>query len=409
VEKAEAGDIRRNNLVVVLRELATGGPDSRAGLAARTGLTRATVSRLVVELMLLGLVREGDRENGGRAGRPGTLVHLDGRHVIAVGTEVNVDYLSFLAVDLAGREVYREEREYPAMSASTEETLEALVQVCRDGLRQVRRHSGVAAAGLAGLSVAVPGLADVAAGVIARAPNLHWRDVAVAEHLRRRLRLGAVPVSVGNDANLAAVAEYRVGEFAGTPNLIYVTGEVGIGGGIVVGGQPLLGTRGYGGEIGHMCIDRDGPVCGCGRRGCWEASIGLAALLRSAGLPDGDAGSPRRAVGPLVARAAAGDARVLAALERLGVAVGVGVANLVNLFDPQVIVLGGYFVEVGAWMLPAARRTFVEQAFAPSAGSTVLAVSALEYTAAARGGAIRAQDRILADPTRLGPALGRPG
>jgi predicted NBD/HSP70 family sugar kinase len=92
------------------------------------------------------------------------------------------------------------------------------------------------------------------------------------------LRLGGArgaPIHVGNDANLGAIAEHRSGEWSGTPNLVYITGEVGIGGGIIVSGQPLLGTCGYGGEVGHMNVMPDGPLCGCGRRGCWEACIGM--------------------------------------------------------------------------------------------------------------------------------------
>ena len=236
---------------------------------------------------------------------------------------------------------------------------------------------------------------------MAEAPNLRWRDVAVAEPLRRALRLGAIPVHVGNDANLAAIAEYRSGEWAGTPNLVYVTGEVGIGGGIIVGGQPLLGTRGYGGEVGHMNVMPDGPLCGCGRRGCWEACIGLNALLQSARQqPRGDT-PPERKIEPLVKRARAGDARTLDVLQELGSWIGLGAANLANLFDPQVIILGGYFAHLGDWILPAAREALVAGTLARTGDNLRLATSTLGFTAAAQGGAIHAIDRVMSDPTTL--------
>jgi predicted NBD/HSP70 family sugar kinase len=397
--RAGHNDIRRNNLELVLRHLSAVGPDSRAGIAARAGLTRATVSRLVAELIALGVVRETGRNGSGRAGRPSTRLEL-GDGVVAIGTEVNVDYLSVLVVDLAGREVLRDRRAFDA-SVGPDGCIIALTELCRQTRRRLGRRRGRLAPVLAGVTVAVPGLVDVAAGVVAEAPNLHWRDVALGEPLRRALRLGATPVHVGNDANLAAIAEYRSGEWAGTPNLVYVTGEVGIGGGIIVGGQPLLGTRGYGGEVGHMNVMPDGPLCGCGRRGCWEACIGLNALLQSARQqPRGDT-PPEQKIEPLVKRAQAGDPRTLEVLQKLGSWIGLGAANLANLFDPQVIILGGYFAHLGDWILPAARKALVIGTLAGTEDNLRLATSTLGSTAAAQGGAIHAIDRVMSDPTTL--------
>jgi predicted NBD/HSP70 family sugar kinase len=397
--RAGHNDIRRNNLEVVLRHLSAVGPDSRAGIAAQAGLTRATVSRLVAELIALGVVRETGRDGGGRAGRPGTRLELGG-HVLAIGTEVNVDYLSVLVIDLAGREVLRERCAFDA-TVGPDASIAALAELCRRTRRRLAARRGGPAPVVVGVTVAVPGLVDVAAGVVAEAPNLHWRDVAVAEPLRRALRLGATPVHVGNDANLAAIAEYRSGEWAGTPNLVYITGEVGIGGGIIVGGKPLLGTRGYGGEVGHMNVMPDGPLCGCGRRGCWEACIGLNALLQSARQrPRGDT-QPEQKIETIVTRARAGDARTLTVLHDLGRWIGLGAANLANVFDPQVIILGGYFVHLGDWILPAAREALQAGTFAHIGDNLRLATSTLGFTAAAQGGAIHAIERVMSDPTTL--------
>lgn len=395
--RADHNDVRRNNLEVVLRHLAAVGPDSRAGIAARAGLTRATVSRLVGELIGLRLVREAGRDSGGRAGRPGTRLELDGHHVLSLGAEVNVDYLSLLAIDLSGREVLHRRRAFDAVSAGPRASIEALAELCRAALDELSSAETV----LAGVTVAVPGLVDVAAGVVAQAPNLHWLDVPVAEPLRHAL--GLLRVHVGNDANLAAVAEYRVGVAAGTPNLVYITGEVGIGGGIIVGGQSLLGTRGYGGEIGHMTIDPEGPLCACGRRGCWEACIGLNALLQSVpGAPSGEV-APEVKLEPTVRRAEAGDPATLAVLDELGTLIGVGAANVANVVDPEVIILGGYFVHLAEWLLPAARRALAQGALAPHSRVRLVA-SDLGFAAAARGGAIHGIDAVISNPTTLLPA-----
>jgi predicted NBD/HSP70 family sugar kinase len=306
-----------------------------------------------------------------------------------------------VAIDLAGREVGRERRAFDATRVGADASIVALADLCRAMLRRLSRRRRERPAIVAGVTVAVPGLVDVVTGVVAEAPNLRWRDVPVAEPLRRSLRLDRAPLAVGNDANLAAIGEYRMGEWAGTPNLVYITGEVGIGGGIIVGGQPLLGTRGYAGEVGHMNVEPDGPLCGCGRHGCWEACIGLNALLQSVRRrPPGD-GPPEAKLEPVISRARAGDASTLAALDTLGDRIGVGAANLANLFDPQVIILGGYFVELGDWILPRARRALQAGTLARQSDSVRLTTSTLGFAAAALGGAIHAMDRVVSDPTTL--------
>jgi predicted NBD/HSP70 family sugar kinase len=409
---ARAGhrDVRRNNLEVVLRQLAVTGTGSRAGIAARTGLTPSTVSRLVGELMELGLVREAGEDAGlppARApGRPATLLELDGRHVLALGAEINVDYIAVLGNDLAGRERYWIRQPFDAVSAGPERSAEALAVLCAGAIASVRVATAARPVTVAGLTVAVPALVDVSHGVVTQAPNLHWTGFPLAAVLAGLPGLGGLPVSIGNDANLGALAEYRVGSHAGTRDLIYVTGEVGIGGGVISGGQPLLGSHGHGGEIGHMNLDPGGPACGCGRRGCWEALIGLGALLRAT--TTGEAARPGRAFAPeakvaeVAARAREGQPRVLAALREVGRWVGTGAANLVNLFDPEVIILGGYFRQIAEWILPPALAALRAGVLAPDTGGCDLVTSALGFSAATRGGALRVIDHVLSDPGRLG-------
>jgi predicted NBD/HSP70 family sugar kinase len=407
-------EIRRNNLEVVLRHLSLVGPDSRASIAARAGLTRSTISRLVGELLDLGLVSETGAAKAQGIGRPATLLELDGRHVLAVGAEVNVDYLAVLVTDLAGREVYEQRRAYDAIAEGPAHSITALAGLGREALGALAGLRGGRRPIVAGLTVAVPGLVDAPSGVVTLAPNRRWSGVPVADRLRELLRLGPAPVSVGNDASLAAVAEYRVGSHAGTPDLIYITGEMGIGGGIIVAGRALRGVRGFGGEVGHMKLDPGGPVCGCGRRGCWEALIGLHALLQAA-FPGGPgqhgvaAGEPPEAKAAAVARLArAGDAHVLTALADIGRWVGIGAANLANVFNPRAIVLGGYFTLLADWILPPAARALAEGVLAPDAGGCSLTTSSLGFSAAARGGAIHVADQIISDPAMLDSRRGLP-
>jgi predicted NBD/HSP70 family sugar kinase len=400
LQPADQVTVRRNNLALVLRLLHDQGPRSRATVATDTGLNKATVSRLVADLIERGLVRELGVVSEGRRGRPGTLIEVDGRHVAALGLELNVDFITAVAIDLGGRIVFQRTRPIDAASAPRHQTLRSLTTMVRQTVEAV---SGTCAV-IAGITVAVPALVDVDARAITFAPNLHWRDVEVGSRVAGALGRPAA-VSVDNDANLGAFAEYRVGKHAGTPNLIYITGQTGVGGGIVVDGRLLRGATGFSGEVGHMHLMEGGPQCGCGRYGCWEALVGLGPLLRDAvpdvvAMVDGDHPlvGPEEKVAHVVQRATEGDERVLAALERHGRWLGIGLGTLVNLFNPEVVILGGFFRDIAPWVLDGAEATMREMAIAPDAGGCQLDVSTLGFSAAALGAAIYTAERVFADP-----------
>lgn len=401
VRPSDQSSVRRGNLAAVLRRLRDAGPTSRADLALVTGLTKATVSSLVGELTERGLVRETGERHAGPIGRPARIVALDGAGVGALGLEVNVDYVAAYGTDLAGRVLT--DRRVPAdvMGSDPEQALDLLAEVAGAALADLT----AAGATVAGIGVAVPGLVDAAAGTVLFAPNLGWRGVPVAA----RLAGIGVPVVVDNDANLSALAELRHGGHD-SRDLIYLTGEVGVGGGVVVDGVLLRGADGFGGEVGHIVVDpAAGELCGCGRTGCWETKVGLAPLVRQAlpDLPYLPVRDPEDRVTELLRRAAAGDARTLNALAEVGRWLGIGASILVNLVDPRLIVLGGYFARVAPYLLDVAElelaRHSVAAAVHPGAEPRVRVVpSALGFTAAARGGAAVAVDAVLADPTRVG-------
>ncbi len=198
-----------------------------------------------------------------------------------------------------------------------------------------------------GCGVSVPGLVRDADGVVVAAPNLGWIDVSLAESLASAVGPG-VPIHVGNDADLGALAESRFGAGVGSDHLIFVSGEVGVGGGLVTAGRPVVGHRGFAGEIGHLPVNPEGRRCRCGSIGCWETEVGETALLERAGLdPDGG----RAAVEELLDRAAAGESRATQALAIEARWLAIGIAGLVNVLDPDTVVLGGLFARI----LPALR------------------------------------------------------
>lgn len=383
--------VRETNLGVVLRTVRELAPCSRASVAAATGLNKTTVSSLVADLMARGLVRETGRASPQRAGRPGVLLALDDSSIAAIGLEVNVDYLSVVAVDLLQSELVSRHVPFDARSTDADACARHIARTLRETVDDPELRGRT----VVGVSVAVPALIDAPSGTVTHAPNLGWRDVPLRDRLSELLReagVEEVPVRVDNDANLGAVAEHRVGSFAGTADLVYLTGEVGIGAGLLAGGELLGGANGFAGEVGHLSLAPDGPECACGRRGCLETLAGIGAILRGA-VPDlvperpWSGGDVAELVDAAVGRARDGDTAAVGALERAGTWLGRGLAMLINLTNPSLVVLGGYFVPLGPWLLPNCRAEAVASAFAPDAGGCRVELSSLGLSAAARGGA----------------------
>jgi predicted NBD/HSP70 family sugar kinase len=386
-QPADFTDVRTTNLAVVLGYVRAHAPCSRADIAASTGLNKATVSSLVGELIERKLLREtGLTER--RIGRPATMIVLDGAPYAAVGLEVNTDHLTVVAMDLAGERLLSWRRAFSGRGAVANKSLATITALARRALNRLHEEGRQ----VLGLTVGVAGLVD-GDGVVRLAPNLGWSGVPVRETLVRALGDPAYPIVVDNDANLAVRAEHRYGPHAGTANLVYLTSEVGVGAGIVVGGEILRGGRGYAGEVGHLPVVPDGPACICGRRGCLEAVASVGALLRQV-----NGGEPAVDLEPevaeLIRRAQAQEPQVTGALRTMGRHLGQGVAVLANVLNPEVVILGGYYVPLAPWILPVAQEELRAAAVAPDAGGCLLVASALGHDAAATGGAAAVLDTV---------------
>jgi predicted NBD/HSP70 family sugar kinase len=397
---ADQAAVRRSNLGLVLRHLRDAGPRSRARIAQDTGLNKATVSSLVAELADRRLITTGDVDRAGSVGRPGLIVHLDGRGVCGIGVELNVDYAAILVLDLRGEVLFEHRVALDVPQLGPERTLDEMVRLVQEGLEAATTRGAVPV----GLTVAVPGLVRSVDGVVGYAPNLGWHDVPLLDGLRARVDLDG-PIRVENDANLSAIAEWAMGPEARTPDLVYLTGEVGVGGGVIVDGRLLRGAGGLSGEVGHTALGDPALVCGCGRRGCWETVVGLSALLRAAADPDDPVHDHGRdletRLAEIAARAEAGDRRTLDALHRVGTGLGTGAAVLINLFNPDVVLLGGYFAVLGRFLLEPMAAELRARVFAPDLAGARIVLSTLGFTAAVRGGAHVALESVFDDPTRV--------
>ncbi|MFI6317476.1 ROK family protein [Nonomuraea sp. NPDC050556] len=400
---SDQATVRRSNLSLVLRHISDHGPCSRSVLAMHTGLNKTTVTSLVSELQSRGLIKETGPQHAGAVGRPSLALTLDGSKVGALGLEVNVDYIAAIATDLAGRILIDRRISFDAMGSGPERSLDELVRMIGRAVTDLDRLG----ASPAGVTVAVPGLINTATGTVVFAPNLGWRDVPLVERLREAGIPTTAPFAVDNDANLAAMAEYTSGVAAGTGDLVYLTGEVGVGGGIISNGQLISGADGFAGELGHIRVDPDGVRCGCGRIGCWETKVGLAALVRMV-TPERAYGThqhivrdPEERLAEIEQRRDDGDPRVDAAVAEVGTWLGRGAALLVNLFNPRVIVLGGYFARFGDQIIPVAEAELNRLCIAETAGRCHFMASDLGFGAASRGAAGLSVDRVLSDPTSI--------
>jgi predicted NBD/HSP70 family sugar kinase len=326
--------IGRDNLSAVLREVHRHGAVSRSELAERTGLYRQTIRSLVGQLSDRGLVDEDGAPTAGTRGRPSLVVRPRTDTVRVLALDIEVDSLAAAVISLGGTVLRSVRVARPRDVADPAATIDALAATAESALRTGPRDSQR----VVGIGVAVVGLVRRDDGLVRLAPNLGWTDVPVGDLVAARLALG-VPVTVGNEADLGGMAEHLRGAAAGVRDVLYVSGEVGIGGGLIVDGRPLDGHRGYAGEIGHLAVNPDGLRCACGATGCWETEVGEAALVRRAGLPDLHTGE--LAVARVLEAADDGDETARRAIADVGRWTGIGLASLVNVLNPEIVVLGG--------------------------------------------------------------------
>ena len=271
-----------------------------------------------------------------------------------------------------------------------ERVLGDLADIARGALAALA-HEQVLAAGAV---VALPGLVG-SDGRLLVAPNLGWTDVSVPDLLRERLGAYAFPVRAENEANLGALAELWEGAGRRMRDFLYISGELGVGAGIIVDGTLFRGAHGFGGELGHVTVDPGGELCACGSRGCVETRVALGALLHDAGLAS-DAG-----VEGLAERAQAGDERALTALAQAGRWLGIGVASAANLLNLSGIVIGGYFATLAPWLAPTLEEELADRVLSSQWDAPVVLSSELGAEAAVRGAAAAAVRRVFEDPAQV--------
>lgn len=326
-------DVRRNNLAAVLNLAHVRGRLSRADVTRATGLNRSTVAGLVAELVDRGLVEELEPGMTHHAGRPSPII-VPREDVVAIAVNPEIDAVTIGLVSLSGK-VLKRIRYDTARIPSPEEVVNivgAVVAGMRGELDSSFRTVGV--------GVAVPGLVREADGEVVSAPHLGWHGIPLSTMLSTALNLS---VTTANDASTGLMAESTFGAGRGGRNHIYLNGGAsGIGGGIAIDGQPLLGTSGFAGEFGHSLVNSSGTTCHCGRRGCLETEVQQAALLEALGLSRTEAEKLESMVLEQFERAEGPDPALRELVHRQVDFLAEALSNIVNVFNPELIILGGF-------------------------------------------------------------------
>ena len=347
--------LRDHNLCLVFSHIASADPQyplSRARLATATGLTKATVSSLVASLMDARLVIELRPLTHLHAGRPAIPIVVAGGTVAALGLEINVDFLGVRALDLTGAVLTESFTRMNLRQSDPAEAFGVLIERVYDVVRQLVDTR----VRIIGACLALPGIADRPYGPLRLAPNLGWRDVDVPQVMaaahdklfHKLFHTGTFDKSimtdlhtwlvdalpVDNEANLAARVE--ISQNPGE-SFIYVSGEIGIGAAIVVDGEVFTGLHGWAGEIGHIVVDSHGPTCACGASGCLEMYAGKRSLMIAAGL------DPEDTLESLLREYESGNTMARKAVDRGAEALGMALADCMNIVDVDRVVMGGSF------------------------------------------------------------------
>ena len=341
-------DLRNHNLSVVIDTLLrASSPMSRAALAKETGLTKATMSLLVSLLIDAGIVKEGEPQTSSNYGRPSTPLTIGGGKVCGIGMQVNTDGYGCVALDINRDTLGHEWVDADMSGVAPEDVFGKLSTMVESMERRLKRKGCL----IAGAACALPGLITSKKQLL-MARNLGWENI----DLTRFPVMQHYDVSPGNEAKMAAIAQIpgyacARADFLDavdcTDSFIYLSCDIGIGGAIVRDGEVVAGSHGFAGEIGHLSVALDGPLCRCGRKGCLEAYAGRRSLVEASGVASGEEASTAQALDRMLDAWHAGDAQTVEAVDRAVDALTSAIGSAVNLVDVDTVLLGGWWINFG--------------------------------------------------------------
>lgn len=376
--------IKKMNKSIVLDTIRQQQPLSRADIAAAIGLNKATVSSLVAELIDSRLVTEiGPGESSG--GRKPTLLLFNKHAGYAVGVDIRVHDLFVVIVDLEGHII--REKNVPLADYSPD----SVINQIKSTVSLLCRKLPDTPYGVVGIGIGVPGLVNESSKVVS-APNLGWNNVDLAGSLGSGF---GQHIYIDNEANAGAIGEKLFGAGLHSRDMVYLSIGIGIGSGIIVGGQLYRGTSNFSGEVGHMTIAENGPLCRCGNHGCWETLASEKALLDRAAQIWGDQAPTIERV---LKQIEEGDSRAVTLLDEIGTQLGVGLANLVNILNPEMIVIGNRLSLAGKQLEDAMLRSIESRSLSYHRKKTQVEFAKLGISSTALGAASMPITAFLTDP-----------
>jgi predicted NBD/HSP70 family sugar kinase len=379
---ARRGTTREINRQIALNLIRQHQPISRADLARLMNVRRGVASLLVSELLSESLIFEGALGEAVGRGRRPTFLYIDSRQRCVVGVDIRASRTYILVTDLMGKQLG------VVSSFQTNKDVTVLTQELTRRIKQTLADKEIGSC--AGVGLVVPGMVDPAVGRVLHAPTLGWRDVNLRDPLAAAL---GIPVHIENSGKACALAQLWTtrSDMVASANSVFVSISDGVGTGIVVNGELMRGRHNTAGEFGHVPLSIDGPRCSCGATGCWEAYVSnLATLSRYFGRDLSDA-RPRDAetasftVEDLIARARAGDAKALAAINSTARYLGLGLASIINSLDPARIYIGGEITTAWSLIEPIVRGAVRERTLTDFGGTTEIHIVPAEEHPRLRG------------------------
>lgn len=379
---ARPDEARRHNRAALLRRLHVDGPCTRATLATEFGLNRSTIKAVVDGLAESGVVTEAVPAQRNGAGRPSLMVMPSPESAVVLAVDVRVEQVAMSMVGIGGQVLGRHSWNLHRRTRTPGEVITHIAE-------SAQLLSEELAVSVQGVGVSVPGVVRRDDGWVHEAPNLGWRDVALGTRLTSVLK---IPVQVANDAELGALAEHVRGVARDVTDLVYISADKGVGGGVISDGRPLRGTRGYVGELGHLVVRPGGRPCYCGSQGCWETEVGEAAMCRALGLAEST--TPR---GVVVAELRSlATAPLPGPLDEFAEWLATGLVTVVNMMAPELVVLGDLFTALPPAVVAHVRGLVHERSLVSRAvGGTRIETSSLGRDAKLVGAAELAFEPVL--------------
>jgi len=398
--------VRENNLSTILRYIFfNSSPVFRAQLAERIGLNKSTVSSLVQELMERNLIHETGMNSIGNLGRPATFLEVDPQAGFIIGVDLGLEFISIMIADFKGKTVWQ--RKIPINSIkSQEETITRTNELIQDAITICKEKNNR----ILGLGVAVPGMVDTNEGVLIYAPHLDWHDVPFKKIFSESTGLDVVYIE--NDANASAIGEHLYGVARETMDFIFVFAGIGIGSGLFLKGKLYSGMNGYAGEVGHMPIIAE-PFqnqCDCGNLGCWETYANQNLFIqrmqeklktKKNAIISSIMAAQNEPLSISVLKRAAdeNDSDSIEIFREAGRAIGIGIAGLINIFNPDKVIVGGPMSISGDHLLPAINESVKNHSLPVLNKDVEILISAFGPDATVIGSVALVANHILSKPT----------